>query len=64
MKQVDILISKNQVLQILYFYIKLHKKRNEIHENLFLTKINNHIPHSINSYTKISTKYLITVQPS
>ena len=47
-EQADILISKNQVVQILYFkimYIKYHKlhimdkKPNEIHENLPPTKI-------------------------
>ena len=45
-KQVDILISKNQALQMLYLkhimYIKLHilswKKTNKIHENLIPMK--------------------------
>ena len=43
MKQVDILISKNQVLQILYLkHIKLHKLPwIETHENLIPTKLNN-----------------------
>ena len=42
-KQVDILISKNQVLQILYLkHIKLHKLPwIETHENLIPTKLNN-----------------------
>ena len=42
-QQVDILISKNQVLQILYLkHIKLHKLPwIEIHENLIPTKLNN-----------------------
>ena len=42
-KQVDILISKNQALQILYLkHIKLHKLPYiETHENLIPTKINN-----------------------
>ena len=41
--EVDILISKNQVLQILYLkHIKLHKLPwIEIHENLIPTKLNN-----------------------
>ena len=42
MKQVDILISKKQVLQILYLkHIKLHKLPwIENHENLIPTKLN------------------------
>ena len=41
--EVDILISKNQVLQILYLkHIKLHKLPwIEIHEHLIPTKLNN-----------------------
>ena len=44
-KQVDILISKNQVLQILYLkHIKLHKLSwIETHKNLIPTKLNNDI---------------------
>ena len=43
MQQVDILISKNQALQILYLkHIKLHKLLwIETHENLIPTKLNN-----------------------
>ena len=42
-KQVDILISKNQALQILYLkHIKLHKLQwIETHKNLIPTKLNN-----------------------
>ena len=42
-EQVDILISKNQALQILYLkHIKLHKLPwTETHENLIPTKLNN-----------------------
>ena len=42
-KQLDILISKNQALQILYLkHIKLHKLPwIETHENLIPTKLNN-----------------------
>ena len=42
-EQVDILISKNQALQILYLkHIKLHKLPwTETHENLIPTKSNN-----------------------
>ena len=42
-KQVDILISKNQALQILYLkHIKLHKLPwIETHESLIPTKLNN-----------------------
>ena len=41
-KQVDILISKNQVLQIYLKHIKLHKLPwIETHENLIPTKLNN-----------------------
>ena len=43
MKQVDILISKNQVLQVLYLkHIQLHKLPwIETHENLIPKKLNN-----------------------
>ena len=43
LKQVDILISKNKVLQILYLKnIKLHKLPwIETHENVIPTKLNN-----------------------
>ena len=43
-KQVDILISKNQALQIILYlkHIKLHKLPwIEAHENLISTKLNN-----------------------
>ena len=43
MQQVDIVLSKNQALQILYLkHIKLHKlPRIETHKNLIPTKLNN-----------------------
>ena len=64
-KQVDILISKNQVLQILYFntmYIKLiiimDKKPNKIQESLILTKLTT-IPYSTSSYNTIRHKHTL-----
>ena len=64
--QVDILISKNQVLQILNtIHIKLHARNlpvYEIQENLIPTKINNHVSYSINSYTTISINIPYTCQ--
>ena len=68
LQQVDILISKNQALQILNtIHIKLHARNlpvYEIQENLIPTKINNHmhVSYSINSYTTISTSIPYTRQ--
>ena len=63
-KQVDIVISKNQALQILYFNtmfiitseIIVDRKLYEIHENLIHTKLTT-IPWSTNSYNTIKHKY-------
>ena len=64
--KVDILISKNQALQILNtIHIKLHSRNlpvYEIQENLIPTKINNHVSYSINSYTTISINIPYTCQ--
>ena len=68
-KQVDILISKNQVLQILYLKHHVYKtsqiimdtKLNKIHENLIPLEINSHIcmPYSTNSYDTIKHKHTL-----
>ena len=64
-KQVNILISKNQALQILYFnhlttYVKLHKlimdkKFNKICKNLIPTKTTT-IPYNTKGYNTIKPK--------
>ena len=69
-KQVDILISKNQALQVLYFkhhvyktsLITMDKKLNEIHKNSIPTKLTT-LPYYTIQYNKTQT-YLITGQPS
>ena len=63
-KQVDILISKNQALQILYLkHIKLHKLPwIETHENLIPTKLNNNTVQFDCYITIVNKTYLILGQ--
>ena len=61
MKQVDILISKNQALQILYLkHITLHKLPwIETHENLISTKLNIYTVQFYYYFTIVNKTYLI-----
>ena len=62
MKQVDILISKNQALQILYLkHITLHCKLPwiETHENLISTKLNIYTVQFYYYITIVNKTYLI-----
>ena len=63
-QQVDILISKNQALQILYLkHIKLHKSPwTEIHKKLIPTKLNNNTVQFYCYITIVKETYLIIGQ--
>ena len=64
LKQVDILISKNQALQIVYLkHIKCHKLPwIETHENLIPTKLNNDTVQFYCYITIVNKTYLIIGQ--